>query len=136
MKNTGAQTIIPVLAAIIEDETGRVLIAQRKAALSQGELWEFPGGKIRPGESPESCLQREIAEELGLNIEVTSIFAATSFSYSDKHIFLVAYKARLLGGSLHLTDHQDVRWVARRELLSYPLSAADVPIAKKLIESE
>jgi 8-oxo-dGTP diphosphatase len=125
--------VIPGLAAIIEDDRGRVLLAQRREELTQGALWEFPGGKIQPGETPEDGLKREIAEELGLEIEVREIFAATNHSYRNRNIFLVAYRAKYLGGQPRLTDHQSVEWVEKEQLLQYPLSPADIPIARKLV---
>ncbi len=133
MKRTKVQSVIPVLAAIIEDDRGRVLLAQRREELTQGALWEFPGGKIQPGETPENGLKREIAEELGLDIEIQDIFAATNHSYQNKNIFLVAYRAKYLAGQPRLTDHQSVEWVEKDRLLQYPLSPADIPIARKLV---
>lgn len=125
---------IPVVAAVILDERNRVLIAQRKQTDSQGGLWEFPGGKLKASETPEQCLIREIKEELGLSITVGNIFSAVNHAYSDKSILLLAYHCRIVGGTIQLKEHQDAKWVKLGELLNFNLSAADIPVAKKLIK--
>lgn len=124
--------IIPVLAAIIRDERGQVLIARRKSHLSNGGKWEFPGGKLFPGESPEQCLQREIREEMGIEIEVLGPFQLVNFSYPEKSILLIGYNCRFAGGDWHLTDHDQIRWVEKPRLGEYNFSAADLPIVEKL----
>ncbi|GAB4364948.1 MAG: (deoxy)nucleoside triphosphate pyrophosphohydrolase [Calditrichia bacterium] len=126
--------IIPVLAAIIQDEEGRVLIARRRDHISQGSKWEFPGGKLRPGETPEDCLIREIEEELGITIIILSIFAAVNHAYPDKNILLLAYKAKYVSGEIRLTDHQAARWIEPQKMSELDFSEADVPLVKRLIE--
>ncbi len=135
-KNTepSGQPIIPVLAAVIFNERGEVLLARRKSHLSQGLKWEFPGGKLKVGESPEACLKREIREELGIEIEIKQIYQAVNFSYPGKNILLLAYLAGYCSGSFVLTDHQQVQWVAPDRLEKFDLSPADLPIAEKLLK--
>lgn len=132
--DTQAYPIIPVLAAIIFNDRGEVLLAQRKSGLSQALKWEFPGGKLKPRETPENCLKREIKEELGMEIRIDRIFHAVNHSYSDKNILLIAYQAALVREGSLRTDHQTVHWCRIFDLLKYDLSEADIPIARKLLE--
>lgn len=133
---TPGTPIIPVLAAIIRDEAGRVLAARRKPHLSNGGKWEFPGGKLFSGESPEQCLAREIREEMGIEIEVLEPFHLVNFSYPEKSILLIGYVCRFAGGNWHLTDHDQIRWVEKNSLGEYDFSAADLPIVEKLQNSD
>jgi len=126
------QQIIPVLAAVIFNDRREVLLAQRKSHLSQGLKWEFPGGKLKVGESPESCLKREIREELGIEIEIRKIYLAVNFSYPGKNILLLAYIAGYLSGDFVLVDHQGVEWVPLDRLDKFDFSPADLPIVEKL----
>lgn len=128
-------SITPVLAAIIVNHDGTVLLAQRKANRTNPLKWEFPGGKLKIGESPENSLAREIEEELGIKISVRQLFSAVNYSYPHENILLLVYFAELLTGSYHLTDHKELRWVPINKLLNYELSPADKPIAEKLMEN-
>ncbi len=129
-RNSG---ILPVVAALIFKDRKQILLARRKKNLSQGLKWEFPGGKLKPEETPEFCLQREIKEELGLQIEVGGIFTAVNHQYPDKNILLTAYLAGYISGELSLTDHDRIQWVEPEKLLEYDLSPADIPVAEKLL---
>jgi 8-oxo-dGTP diphosphatase len=122
----GARII--VAAAVISRADGAVLIARRRRERSHGGLWEFPGGKLEPGETPAACLVRELGEELGLTIEVGP-YLATGY---DGAIELRGYRARILAGQLRLSDHDAVAWVAPAELAVYPMPPADLPIAAAL----
>lgn len=124
--------IIPVLAALIQNEKGEFLVARRKAALSNGGKWEFPGGKLHAGETPEKCLSREIKEELGLEISVQSPFHIVNEAYSERSILLISYLCRYHGGELILRDHDEVAWVDPKRLTKIDLSKPDIPIAEKL----
>ncbi len=125
---------IPVLAALIKNEKGEFLIAQRKTALSNGGKWEFPGGKLLIPETPEECLIREIKEELGFDIIVLNPFQLVNQSYPDRSILLIAYLCRYQGGQLRLRDHDQIAWVSPHLLMNHDLSEPDKPIAKKLNE--
>lgn len=122
-----------VTAAVIQDE-GKVLIAQRQGGPLAGK-WEFPGGKLEPGESPEECLARELKEELELEVQVRDIFAVVYHEYETGPILLLAYICTPAGdaypceGRLH---NGAVRWVSPEELASLELAPADVPVAEKL----
>lgn len=127
--------IIPVLAAIILNHDGSVLLAQRKPERMHGLKWEFPGGKLKVKESPENCLAREIEEELGIKISVQQLFSAINYSYPEENIILLAYFSELQSGTFRLTDHAEVRWVPINQLMTFDLSPADIPIVEKLIEN-
>lgn len=124
--------IIPVLAAIIQNAQGHILISRRKPELTNGGKWEFPGGKLWFGESPEDCLKREIKEEMGIDIAVRYPFHLVNFSYREKTILLIGYICEFLGGQWKLMDHDRVLWVERGKLSEYDFSAADIPIVCKL----
>ncbi len=121
---------VPVVCALIEDAEGRVLVAQRPAHKHLGGLWEFPGGKIEPGESPEAALRREIREELGCEIEVGAALAAVRHDYAEVTIELRPFAARLAKGSAapESREHQALRWVTAAEMRALPMPAADAPI--------
>jgi len=121
---------VPVVCALIEDAAGRVLVAQRPAHKHLGGLWEFPGGKIEPGEKAEAALQREIAEELGCEIEVGAALAAVRHEYAELTIELRPFVARLVAGGAppESREHQALRWVTAEEMATLPMPAADAPI--------
>ena len=121
-----------VTAAIVL-RGSQVLIAKRKAGGPLGGLWEFPGGKIEPGETPEECLARELEEELGVTAVVGRFVASSRFAYDDREIELLAYEVELGSGPFVLTSHDEVRWVSPAELLDLELAPADVPIARLLV---
>jgi 8-oxo-dGTP diphosphatase len=120
-----------VTAAIII-HNGKILIAQRAEDKSLAGKWEFPGGKIEPGETPEACLIREIKEELGVEIEVDAFFAESIYRYDVETIRLLAYTARWTDGDFHLTAHSQLQWVTPHELANYDFAPADIPIVEKL----
>ncbi len=120
-----------VTAAIIINN-GKVLIAQRAENQKLAGKWEFPGGKIEPGETPEECLKREINEELGINIEVNDFFGESMYQYDTGTIKLLAYKAQWIGGEFKLTAHSQIKWVKPSELGNYDFSPADICFVMKL----
>jgi 8-oxo-dGTP diphosphatase len=124
---------IPVLAAIIRNEKNEILIARRKPHLSNGGLWEFPGGKLHQDEKPEECLKREINEELGIDVDVGSVYHIVNHKKQGRAILLMAYTCDLIGGKLDLIDHDEAKWAESSELLNYNYSEPDIPVAKKLI---
>ncbi|SFS82264.1 8-oxo-dGTP diphosphatase [Paenibacillus sp. 453mf] len=124
--------MIEVAAAIIEETDGRMLIARRREGKSQAGLWEFPGGKIEVGESPELCLIRELQEEMNIKIEPYAFFAVNEHTYDTVTIRLIAYKARILGGTIQLSDHEEYKWVQAAELTQYQFAPADIPFVEQL----
>jgi mutator protein MutT len=123
------------VTAAIWIEAGRVLIARRPPGVSQAGLWEFPGGKVRPGETPEACLAREIEEELGVRVEVEGFFSESVHAYAERTIRLLAYRVRSTGGSPVAREHAELRWVNPRELGRYPFCPADLPLVRRLQEA-
>ena len=120
-----------VAAAVIEKD-GRVLIAQRRPGDALAGQWEFPGGKLEPGETPEACLERELGEEFGIEAQIGAFICASEFEYKHTHIRLLAYRARHLAGEFKLNDHAAIAWVAPGELGGYALASADRPVAAAL----
>jgi 8-oxo-dGTP diphosphatase len=125
--------MVAVVCALIEDAAGRVLVAQRPAHKHLGGLWEFPGGKIEPGETPKAALRREIGEELGCEIKVGAALAAVRHDYAEVTIELWPFVARLAEGSAppESREHQALRWVTAAEMAALPMPAADAPILKE-----
>jgi 8-oxo-dGTP diphosphatase len=122
--------IIAVACAIIEHE-GKVLAARRGAAMSQPLQWEFPGGKVEPGESLEGCIAREIREELGVAVAVGQRLPDNVHDYGNgKVIRLVPFRCRLLSHAFALKEHEQVRWLTPAELPGLDWAPADVPIVQ------
>ena len=109
---------------------GRCLVAQRGKGMSSAGLWEFPGGKIEPGEAPEQALAREILEELNLGIEVHEFVASGRVSSGDRQIQLDVYMASVVSGELELREHEAFRWVGPLELRKLDWAEADIPIVE------
>lgn len=123
---------LPVVAAVLRDAQGRVLLARRLPGGPHGGLWEFPGGKIEPGETPREALARELAEELGIQVAVSDELLAVDHSYPHLRIRLTAYACTLAAGAPAPLHCQEFAWVSPGDLASYPMPEADVPIARKL----
>lgn len=124
---------IVVTAAII-NKGNKYLIAQRKKGAHQEMLWEFPGGKVEPGESPEHCLAREIEEELRLKIKVGNIYQVVSYNYVDRHVILLCYLCEAIDGEPETVDCEDFRWVMPGEMTSFNFAPADIPVVEKLLQ--
>ena len=120
-----------ITCAIIKKEE-KILIARRAAGQKLAGKWEFPGGKVEDGESPEECLKRELEEEFGIQVEVREFITSNQHHYDHIDLELIAFRVKYVSGEFTLTDHDIIEWVAPVELLNYDLAAADVPIAKKL----
>jgi len=122
--------IVLVAAVALVDTDGRVLIAQRPEGKQLAGLWEFPGGKVEPGETPEQCLIRELKEEL--DIEVTEAclapFVFTSHAYDSFHLMMPLWLCRRWKGQVKALEHQAVAWVKPVRLGDYPMPPADEPL--------
>lgn len=125
---------ILVTAGILERE-GSVLLARRGTAGHLARKWEFPGGKIEPGETPEACLARELREELGIETRIGERVTVSRYDYGRGPIMLLAYRARIVAGEPQPREHEALAWVPVSLLLTYDLAAADIPIARCLMES-
>lgn len=123
-------TPLPVVAAVIEDAAGLVLVAQRPAHKHLALKWEFPGGKVEPGESPEAALARELREELGIEIEILRVLPRFTHDYGDIVIEMISFVCRLAPASAapHAHEHVALRWVSREQLPTLDLAAADLPV--------
>ncbi len=120
-----------VTAAVIERD-GRVLIARRRLGDRFGGVWEFPGGKLEPDETPEEGLRREIDEELGMTIEVGPPLGSFSYNSADWSIELIAFRASWIGGTMVLREHDDALWIAPSDLDRFVFSDPDRPIVRLL----
>ena len=121
-----------VTAAVIRRE-GRILIAQRAVDDELPLLWEFPGGKLEPGETLEECIRREMQEELGVEIGVTGILTTSLYHFDDKEIHFTVYNAEITHGEPALHVHNDLRWVKPSELKDYDFMPPDLLFLDKVI---
>ena len=124
--------MINVVAGVIRNENGKILITQRNLKKAQGGLWEFPGGKIEPNETKENAIIREIKEELDIDIQVESYLSEKMFNYPEKDINLIALECKKINGNIKLLEHEDYRWVANSELKKFEFAPADIFIVEKL----
>ena len=120
-----------VAAAIIEKE-GRILIAKRKEGWRHAGKWEFPGGTVEQDETPETCLHRELREELGIEAEVGELYCGVTHAYCYATIQLLVYRARHVSGEFTLVDHDELRWVLPADLSQYEFPEADNPVVERL----
>jgi 8-oxo-dGTP diphosphatase len=127
---TDVRTISVTAGVLYRD--GQVLIARRKDSDNQGGLWEFPGGKVEPGEDPRAALARELREELGIEVAVGRVFDVVSHIYGERHIVLIAFCCRLQAGEPRPVDCADVSWVTIDQLDGYTFAPADVPLVVQL----
>ena len=129
---TPAPPPLHVVAAVIADAAGRILLARRGPGGVHGGLWEFPGGKVEAGETPARALARELTEELGVEVAVGESFLTVDHAYPHVHILLDAYRCRIEAGRPQALDCAEVRWVETPDLHRYPMPEADLPIARLL----
>lgn len=127
---TGVREPIVVLAAVVERD-GRLLVTRRLEGTHLSGLWEFPGGKCEPGESHESCLQRELQEELGVAADVLEEIVSTEHAYPERTVRLHFRRCELAAPPQPLLG-QEMRWVTRDELRSLPLPEADRALVEAL----
>ena len=121
--------MIPVCAGVILS-SGKVLLARRAPGRRHAGLWEFPGGRVEPGETPSAALARELKEELGIDAVVGPELARAVHAYDFGEIELIAFLVPKFAGAPKLTDHDEIAWVEAKRLLEYDLAPADVPIAR------
>jgi 8-oxo-dGTP diphosphatase len=128
--------ILLVAACALVDQDNRVLIAQRPEGKSMAGLWEFPGGKVEDGETPEDCLIRELKEELGVTTW-KSCLAPLSFAshgYDAFHLLMPLYVCRKWEGNVRAVEHQAIKWVRSVRLRDFPMPPADEPLIPPLID--
>ncbi len=124
--------LIHVSAAAIFDRNGRVLVSQRAANTHQGGLWEFPGGKLEPGETPQQALARELSEELGIRIQGSRPLIRVRHDYGDRKVLIDFFRVHDYRGEVHGAEGQPLRWVPPEEMNGAEFPAADRPVITAL----
>jgi len=131
-----ARRLLLVAACALVDADGRVLIAQRPEGKQLAGLWEFPGGKVEAGETPEECLIRELREEIGVETQAACLAPLTfaSHSYDDFHLLMPLYVCRRFTGTPRPHEGQALKWVKPNRMRDYPMPPADAPLIPFLID--
>lgn len=127
--------MIKVTAAIIA-ERGKVFIARRKPTVKLGNLWEFPGGKVEDGETPEQCLKRELHEEFEIDVRIGKYLGTSVHEYEFGTIELMAYKTQVISGEFKLNDHVEIVWTSVDEINRFEFVAADLPFVEMIRRGE
>ena len=135
------QNIVLVAACALLDRDNRILLAQRPQGKPMAGLWEFPGGKVETGETPEASLIRELQEELGVTATLPCLapLAFASHSYDDFHLLMPLYVCRRYEGPAGLgsgygRENQALKWVRPRDLQNYDMPVADIPLIPHLVD--
>jgi 8-oxo-dGTP diphosphatase len=128
--------LLLVAACALVDTDGRVLLAQRPEGKQLAGLWEFPGGKVEPGETPEQCLIRELQEEIGIETDIPCLAPLTfaSHSYDDFHLLMPLFVCRRFRGIAQPKEGQLLKWVRPKQMRDYPMPPADAPLIQFLID--
>ncbi|WP_293868134.1 (deoxy)nucleoside triphosphate pyrophosphohydrolase [uncultured Alsobacter sp.] len=128
--------LLLVVAVALVDTDNRVLIAQRPEGKGMAGLWEFPGGKMEPGERPEETLIRELAEELGITVKEACLAPLTfaSHAYDDFHLLMPLWICRRWEGVVTAREHKALKWVRPGRLRDFPMPPADEPLIPPLID--
>jgi 8-oxo-dGTP diphosphatase len=131
---SNGNTLLLVAACALVDVDGRVLMCQRPHGKSLAGLWEFPGGKLEPGETPEACLIRELREELGIEVSAACLapFVFASHGYQDFHLLMPLYLCRRWQGTPQPLEHPQIRWVRPSRMDELPMPPADGPLVAYL----
>lgn len=127
--------MIDVACAIIIREDGKVLVTQRSQTMTLPLKMEFPGGKVEPGELPQTCLIREIQEELALDIEIISEMPPNQHSYPGARINLIPFVCHILAGTIILSEHAAYAWLEAAELNDLDWAEADIPVFQHYLSS-
>ena len=130
----GPKPIVLVVAVALVDIDGRVLIAKRPEGKKMAGLWEFPGGKVEAGETPEAALVRELHEELGIDTSGSCLAPLTfaSHEYDEFHLLMPLYVCRRWRGRITAKEHSEIKWVRPIRMAEYPMPPADVPLVAML----
>lgn len=123
--------MIPVVAALIVRD-GRLLIARRPEGKHMAGRWEFPGGKLEKGESPEEAIEREIREELAAEIRAGRVYQAIAYSYPEKDVLLLFYAASVVSGEPRPVEEAEISWITLEELDGYAFAPVDAMLVERL----
>ena len=136
MSEVKSRRILFVAACALVDADGRVLLAQRPEGKQLAGLWEFPGGKVEPGETPEETLIRELQEEIGITTKIACLAPLTfaSHTYDDFHLLMPLYVCRRFEGIARGLEGQALKWVRPKDMRDYPMPPADEPLIPFLID--
>lgn len=136
MSEAKSRRILLVAACALVDADGRVLLAQRPEGKQLAGLWEFPGGKVEPGETPEETLIRELQEEIGVTTKADCLAPLTfaSHTYDDFHLLMPLYVCRRFEGVARGLEGQALKWVRPKDMRDYPMPPADEPLIPFLID--
>ncbi|SDA97126.1 MULTISPECIES: (deoxy)nucleoside triphosphate pyrophosphohydrolase [Mesorhizobium] len=128
--------LLLVAACALVDADGRVLLAQRPEGKQLAGLWEFPGGKVEPGETPEQCIIRELHEEIGIETDIPCLAPLTfaSHSYDEFHLLMPLFICRRFRGIAQPREGQALKWVRPKQMRDYPMPPADAPLIPFLID--
>ncbi len=129
-----ARPVVPVVCVALVDADGRVLLAQRPEGKPMAGLWEFPGGKLHDGETPENALIRELKEELGIDVTASCLAPLTfvSHAYDSFHVLLLLYVCRRWHGIAQALEGQTLKWARSAKLSDFPMPDADKPLVAML----
>ena len=132
--SSSAKPLVLVAACALVDADGRVLLCQRPQGKAMAGLWEFPGGKLEPGETPEACLIRELKEELDVEVAAACLapFVFASHSYESFHLLMPLYLCRRWEGAPRALEHSEIRWLRPSRLAELPMPPADEPLVAYL----
>lgn len=126
--------MLKVVCGVIRNEAGEYLACRRPQGKHLAGLWEFPGGKIDPGETPEFALVRELREELGVEVAVGGALSEVDWNYGERAIRLLPFFCVIITGELRALEHDELRWIAPGDFGSLSWADADVPILREILE--
>jgi mutator protein MutT len=129
-----SRSIVEVAIALVHHD-GRLLIGRRPEGVHLAGLWEFPGGKVEPGETPAQCLVRELREEMGIEVEVATPYDLLEFVYPERHVRLHPFACRLLAGEPEARACAELRWVTPAELAEYEFPPANATLLEQIRKS-
>lgn len=121
-----------VVAGLIRDDRGRILLTKRRPDQALPNQWEFPGGKLEPGESPVAALHRELREEIGVAVELGTVWEALFHAYPDFDLLMLVYPCRIVEGEPRPLEVAAVEWTTVDGLASYDILPADLPLVERL----
>jgi 8-oxo-dGTP diphosphatase len=135
-QGSDAKPLVLVAAVALIRRDGRLLLAQRPKGKAMAGLWEFPGGKVEAGESPQGALARELMEELGIAVSEADMeaFSFASHAYEKFHLLMPVFIARRWEGEVEAREGQQLAWVSAAEIRSYPAPEADLPLFERFID--